>query len=230
MSCCQCQGIETYYNRKSVAKSLKQYRKEGPAKTTRILIDALKAEGIKGMTLLDIGGGVGAIQHELLRDGANRAVNVEASKAYIEASEEEAERLGHVDRVSYYHGNFVDLAQDIPQADIVTLDRVICCYHDMQALVGLSSVLARKFYGVVYPRDTLLVKIEFAFENFIYWIRRSSFRVFGHSTKAVDTVIRGNGLEKRFYREAGTWQIVVYAREANHQIETISRNTVNPLS
>jgi hypothetical protein len=54
MSCCQCQGIETYFNRKSVAKDLKQYRKEGPAKTTRMLIDALKAEGIKEMTLLDI--------------------------------------------------------------------------------------------------------------------------------------------------------------------------------
>ena len=224
MNCCQCQGIETYYNRKSVAKNLKQYRKEGPAKTSHMLIDALKAEGIKGMTLLDIGGGVGAIQHELLRVGASRAINVEASMAYIEAAKEEAERQGHANRVSYHHGNFVDLAPEISQADIVTLDRVICCYHDMHALVRLSSVLARRFYGVVYPRDTWWTKIEYAFSNFVYWIRRSSFRIFVHPTKAVDTVVRRNDLERRFYHEAGTWQVVVYARA---EISRIGAKTAN---
>lgn len=212
MNCCQCEGIETHFNRKSVAKDLKQYRKKGPAKTTRVLIDALKAEGIKGMTLLDIGGGVGAIQHELLRAGATRAINAEASKAYIEATKEEAERQGHAERVSHYHGNFVDLAPDFPQADIVTLDRVICCYHDMQSLVGLSSALAGRLYGVVCPRDTWWVKVVNAISNLVYWIQRSSFRLFVHPTKAVDAVVRTNGLEKRFYLKAGTWQVVVYAR------------------
>lgn len=212
MNCCQCQGIETYFNRKCVAKDLKRYRKKGPDETTRILIDALKAEGIEGMTLLDIGGGVGPIQHELLKAGASEAISVEASKAYIEAATEEAERQGHGDRVRHHHGDFVNLAPDIPKADIVTLDRVICCYRDMQALVGRSSVLASRLYGVVYPRDTLWVKIETAASNFSYWIRRNPFRLFVHPTEAVDKLIRDSGLERRFYREAGSWQVVVYAR------------------
>ena len=212
MKCCQCQGIETNYNRKSVAKSLKKYRKDGPAKTTCILIDALKTEDIKGTTLLDIGGGVGAIQHELLKAGVSNAINVEASKAFIEAAKEEAEQQGHADRVSHHHGNFIDLAPSIPQADIVTLDKVICCYPDMQALVGLSSNLARRFYGVIYPQDTWRTKIDFAIENFVYWIRRSSFRVFVHPTKAVDTMLHQNGFERIFYHKVGIWQIVVYTR------------------
>ncbi len=212
MSCCQCRGIETYFNRKCVDKDLKRYRKKGPDKTTRILIDALKAEEIEGMMLLDIGGGVGVLQHELLKAGASEAINVEASKAYIEAAKEEAERQGLSDRVSHYHGDFVDLVTEIPQADIVTLDRVICCYHDIQALVGLSSRLASKIYGVVYPRDILWAKIETAASNFSYWARRNPFRLFVHPTEAVDKVVRDNGLEKRFYRKVGTWQVVVYAR------------------
>ncbi len=212
MKCCQCQGIEACFNQKAVAKDLKRYRKKGPEKTTRILIDALKAEGVEGMMLLDIGGGVGAIQHELLNVGASRCINVEASKAYIEAAKEETKRRGHADRVSHQHGNFVDLAPHITQADVVTLDRVICCYHDMQALVGLSSALARRLYGVVYPRDTWWVKINFALENFRYWVRRNPFRVFVHPTKAVDAIVRNNGFEQRFYRENRTWQMVVYAR------------------
>ena len=224
MACCrQCQGIETYYNHKSVAKNLQKYRKEGPSKTTRILIDALKIEDIKGKTLLDIGGGVGAIQHELLKAGASNAINVEASKAFIEAAKEEAERQGHADRVNHHHGNFVDLAPNIPQADIVTLDKVICCYPDMRALVGLSSNLARRFYGVIYPQDTWRTRIGFAFENLVYWILRSSFRVFIHPTGAIDAILCENNLERVFYRKAGTWQIVVYARREISGIGTGNR-------
>ncbi len=217
MSCCQCQGIEKIFNQKRAPKELKKYRKKGPSKTTRMLIDALKAEGIEGMTLLDIGGGIGAIQHELLSAGASSAINVEASKAYVEAAKEEAERQGHADRVSHHHGNFVDLAPDIPQADVVTLDRVICCYHDMQALVGLSSGHAERLYGVVYPRDAgvmgRLNKFAFAILNFFLWIVRYPARVFVHPTEAVEAVVHGNGLEQRFNVKTGRWQIVVYARQ-----------------
>jgi len=106
--------------------------------------------------------------------------------------------------MSHHHGNFMDLAPDLPQADIVTLDRVICCYHDMQSLVGLSSALAGKLYGLVYPRDTWWVKIVNAISNLVYWIRQSSFRLFVHPTKAVDAVVSTNGLERRFYRKART--------------------------
>src|SRR5207248_22753 len=103
MDCCQCKGIETLFDQKEAKKRLKAYRKDGAAKTTRMLIEALQAEGIKGMTLLDIGGGVGAIQHDLLRAGIERATDVDASAAYVKAAQNEAERQGHADRVSYYH-------------------------------------------------------------------------------------------------------------------------------
>jgi hypothetical protein len=212
MNCCQCQGIETVFNKKRTTKELEQYRKRGPRKTTRMLIDALKAEGVGGMTLLDIGGGIGIIPHELLSTGASNAINVEASTAYIEATQEEAQRQGHADRVSSYHGDFVDLAPDIPSADIVTLDRVICCYHDMETLVGLSSVRAGKLYGVVYPRDAWWTRIGWAIGNFVFGVLRNPFRIFVHPTEAVDAVVRGNGLEPRFYRKNLVWQVVVYER------------------
>ena len=159
MKCRQCQGIERWFNKKLAAKELRQYRKKGPARTTRMLIEALKAEGIEGMTLLDIGGGIGTIQHELLGAGVSSAINLEGSTAYLETAKEEAERRGHAHRVRYHHGDFVGLASDIQGADIVTLDRVICCYPDFPALVGLSSARAGKLYGVVYPHDTWWAKI-----------------------------------------------------------------------
>ena len=212
MNCCQCEGIDEVFDTKVAASDLKSYRKKGPHARTRALIDALKAEGIKGMTLLDIGGGVGAIQHELLQDGVASATGVDASQAYLQASQEEAQRRGHQDRISYRFGDFVELAPDIEPADIVTLDAVICCYNDMEALVGLSTQRARKLYGYVYPRDTWWVKVLFAAENLYRWARRSSFRTYLHPTEVIEAMVRGNGLKRRFYHRTKLWQVAVYGR------------------
>lgn len=212
MDCCQCKGIETLFNQKEAENKLKGYRKDGPAKTTRMLIEALKAEGIEGMTLLDIGGGVGAVQHELLRAGVEKATGVDASTAYVKAAQEEAEHQGHAGRITYHHGNFVDLAPQIAPADIVTLDRVICCYHDMQTLVGLSVAKAGRLYGLVYPRDTWWMRVGIYLGNLYFRVIRNPFRSFIHPTQAVEALVRGNGLHRRFYRTSGLWQVVVYAR------------------
>jgi hypothetical protein len=212
MSCSQCVGIECHFDQKKATEELQTYRNEGPIKTTQILIDALIAEGISEMTLLDIGGGVGAIQHELLKLGVSSCINVEASQAYIEATKEEAKRQGNSDRVNHLHGNFVDLAADLPQCDIVTLDRVICCYHDMEGLVEKSSALTRRVYGVVYPRETWLTRIAGAFENLEYRLKRSPFRFFVHPPEVVEKILHKEGFERRFYQETGMWQIVVYGR------------------
>lgn len=212
MNCCQCQGIETEFDRERARQDLAAYREDGPSETTQILIDALQAEGVEGLTLLDIGGGVGAVQHELVGAGVQHAIGVDASAAYIDAARREAERQGHADRMSFHHGNFVDLSPSLPAADIVTLDRVICCYHDMEALVGLSAARAGKLYGVVYPRDTWWMKLANPVLNLRFRIQRNPFRVFVHPTAVVDALIRSNGLQQRFYHTTFLWQIVVYGR------------------
>jgi len=97
------------------------------------------AEGVAGASVLDIGGGVGVLHHELLQVGAASATGVDGSAAYIDAAMEEAQMQGHAGRVGYHHGDFVAVAKDIEPAEVVTLDKVICCYHDVEGLVGLSS-------------------------------------------------------------------------------------------
>ena len=164
------------------------------------------------LTLLDIGGGVGAVQHELIDAGVQQVTSVDASTAYLTAAKVEAQRRGLADHVSYHHGNFVDLASDIAPADIVTLDRVICCYHDMEKLVGLSAARSRKLYGLVYPRDAWWVKLGLAFENFFFWLRRNHYRTYAHPTKAVEDIVKSNGLKRRSYRQTLVWQVVVYSR------------------
>jgi len=212
MSCGRCISIEEHFDQSYVAKELQLYRNTGPEETTQVLIDALIAEGVSDMTLLDIGGGVGAIPNELLRAGVSSCISVEASSAYIEAAKEEAQRQGHEKSIIHQYGNFVDLAAAIPQCDIVTLDRVICCYPDVEELVETSSALAGKLYGLVYPLNNRKGRFLGVLENLIYRLHRSSFRYFVHPTEVVEGIVRRNDFQRRFYREIGKWQIVVFGR------------------
>ncbi len=212
MNCPQCCGAEKMFSRELAEHDLHNYQAHGPSKTSRLLIEALKSAGVEGLTLLDIGGGVGAIQHELLKAGVNRVTAIDASSAYLQTDRQEAERQGHAARITYHHGDFVELAPQLPQADIVTLDRTICCYPDMRALVGLSAARAGKLYCVVFPRDTWWMKAGSRLVNFFLGLRRNAFRMFIHSTAEVEAVLYANGLKQRYYRKMFIWQVMVYAR------------------
>lgn len=211
MDCCQCQGLERE-TKKWALEDLALYRRGKPVKTTPMLIRTLVDRGVDGLTLLDIGGGIGAVQLELLRAGATSATSVEASAAYLDVARQEAARAAMDQRITYFHGDFVSLASGIPEADIVTLDRVICCYDDVEVLVSLSAAKARKLYGLVYPRAVWWVKMGLFFENLGYRIRRSPFRAFVHPTELVDRLVRNAGLKEIHHRTTFAWQVVIYQR------------------
>jgi magnesium-protoporphyrin O-methyltransferase len=212
MNCCQMKGLEDLFNESVAASELEQYRRKGPNKSTRLLADALQREGVAGLDLLDIGGGVGALQHQLLASGATRATDVDASRAYIEAARSEARRRGLAERVTFMHGNFVEAAPGIPPADIVTLDRVICCYPDMEDLVKASLAKARRLYGVVYPRDNWVSHQAAKLANLWFRLRRTPYRSYIHSSQAVEALVHSQGFRRVFYRQTLVWQIVVYRK------------------
>jgi hypothetical protein len=210
MTCNQCLGIEREFDRRAAADGLRRYRRKGASASTRLLIDVILDAGVQDRTLLDIGGGVGAVQHALLRAGARHATSVDASSAYLEAARQEAERQGLDSRITPVHGDFVQLAADLPDADIVTLDRVICCYHDMRSLVARSASRARLIYGVVYPRDTWWLRPFFLVGNLFLRLKRTPFRVFLHRTDDLEATLAGVGMSRRYRRFSGLWQVAVY--------------------
>ena len=214
MKNCQCEGIEREFNAEDAETELAAYREQGPSQTTQYLIDALTEQGVEGHTLLDIGGGVGAIQHSLLSGGASTAIAVEASEAFARAAENQARELGWGEQVEVRHGDFVELAETVPRQDIVTLDRVICCYHDMKSLVRLSAARARKLYGVVYPREVWWNKVASGLMNLFLWITRNPFRTFIHPEAGVQRILDQVGLERVFYKRTFFWQVAVYARKS----------------
>ena len=212
MGCCQCQGIENMFDKKAANRQLKRYLKKGPSKTTSMLLDAINRKGVQGLNFLDIGGGIGAIQYDLIKAGASNGTSIEASSAFFDIVKEEALQNGLAERVNFKYGDFTATASDVDSADIVTLDKVICCYDDMSELVGLSSKLARKIYAVIYPRDVWWTKLALLMVNFYPRIKGSSFRVFIHPTKKVEEIIFGNGLKRNYYATTLFWQVAIFTR------------------
>lgn len=212
MSCCARDGYQSQFGEKHAAKDLKRYRREGADKTTRMLLDQLKAVGVRGASVLDIGAGVGVVHHELLDAGADSAVHVDATAANIAAAADETARRGHSDRVRFLEGDFVALAPEIAVADVVTLDRVICCYPDMRELVASSAARAQRLWGAVYPRERAIAKAFVQFGNLVRQAMRNDFRTYIHPVGAIDAAVRREGLTLRSVRETFMWRVAVYSR------------------
>lgn len=217
MSDCRCEPIDTRFDEAYAAEQLERYRRLGPDASTRALLDAIMAEDIEGLTLLDIGGGVGAIQHELLARGLAAAQEVEASAAYAEACRAEAVARGHADRISHVVGDFSSVQAAVSPADIVTLDRSVCCWSAPLALIDDSAGMARRLYGLVYPRDTWWVRYGWrTWGNARQVIKRSGLRLTTPRRRDIEAVLARHGFRPRRQSTAGVWQIALFERTAGH--------------
>lgn len=213
MTCCQCQGIEQMFDDKMARRQLRHYRRKGPAKATRSLLEAIAAAGLGGRTFIDIGGGVGAIQHYFMERGAASGTSADASPAYLAAARSEAESRGHADRMRYIDGDFVERAAELEPADIVTLDRVVCCYPDMPAMLDAAAPLARRTLGLIIPRGTRFMRFGVGLVNLFQRLRRHSFRVYVHDPVEVEAVLEGHGMSRRYLHEGMVWRVMVFGRE-----------------
>jgi magnesium-protoporphyrin O-methyltransferase len=193
-------------------RELKKYRKSGPSATTSLLLGVLLDHGAESSSLLDIGGGVGAIQHAAGDWGAPFVTSVDASSAYLDAARQEASRKGYADRSNYLLGDFVEIADSVPEADIVVLDRVVCCYPDMPALVRESAAKAQKMYGLVFPRTNLLMRAALKILNLWSWLRRNPFRAYAHDPESIARHVHEEGLRRVFVGGTMLWKVELYSR------------------
>lgn len=213
MTCSSCVEIAGRQFDETVARrNLRGYRRRGPDRPTRILLEGIRRLGLTRSSLLDVGGGVGVIHHELLNGVIARAVHVEASRAYLAAARSEAEARGHAEQVEFVEGDFVELAPGLPAADLVTLNRVICCYPDLPALVTASTARAGQAYALSYPREKLPIKLMVAVINLFGRLRGTPFRVFVHPEFLIQRLVREAGFAPAFESETLVWRIVVYRR------------------
>lgn len=212
MDCCDPGVYDTQFDAAHADEKLREFREQGPKGWTARLIAELSDGGVDGLTVLDIGAGVGAVHQTLLEAGAASATDVDASGPYLAAAREEAERRGLADRVTYLKGDAVRLADELPDADLVALDRVVCCYPDMEALVTVAATRARRRLGMVLPKDGGWIRAGVRLSNRWSALRGDPFRVHVHRTDAVIAVARSAGLEPVAWHRGWFWQTLVLER------------------
>jgi magnesium-protoporphyrin O-methyltransferase len=212
MPCNCCEITNNIFDEKSARADIKGYHKRGPAKQTQLILDAVRSLNLKNVALLDIGGGVGAIHHELLKDVAYNATQVDASSAYLKEAKEEAEKRGNNERVKFIHADFTDVASELPQADVVTLDRVVCCYPDFRSLLKNASEHSRKIIALTYPRETWYSRLGLGLINLVQKLRRDPFRVFIHPIHEMDAVLNALGLRRVSMKRLVFWEMALYQK------------------
>lgn len=212
MPCNCCQMENNTFGEEEAKANLKDYRRRGPAKQTQLILEAVRSLGIRNASLLDVGGGIGTIHHELLKDVASEATHVDASSAYLKIATEEAERIGHSEQVMFIHADFTDVANELPQVDVVTLDRVVCCYPNFRELLTSASSKSRKAIALTYLRETWYFKVVVAIANFVQKLKKDTFRVFVHPVAQMETLLNEKGLKRVSTRRLFVWEMSLYQR------------------
>jgi magnesium-protoporphyrin O-methyltransferase len=212
MTCEHCCGAQKLFGEREAAKEVRRYRKKGPRKTTRRLLEGVADRDIEGLSLLDIGGGIGAVQIGLLERGLAYATDVDASTAYLNTARQEMEERGLDQKTRFIEGDFLDLHQEIESHDIVTLEKVLCCYPDMEGLLEHSLAKCKRFYGLVYPRDGVVAGALTGLANLFFWLQGNPFRTYIHPVRRIRRTLAKHGMRKVYSNRAFPWIIEWYAR------------------
>ena len=211
--CCDPRGCDRFFGKRFARRVARRYRKRGLGRTERAMVGYLESAGLAGATVLEVGGGVGELHVELLKRGAERAVNLELSPAY----DEEAARLladnALAERVKRRLHDIAVEPDAVEPVDVVVLNRVVCCYPDYERLLGAAATHARRALVFSYPRRNALSRAIVTVQNAGFRLARQEFRVFTHPPEAMVGVLREHGLAPRFAREGLVWQVAGLARQ-----------------
>lgn len=212
MSCCNPRGCDAFFTPRLARRAATRYREKGLDKTARRIVAFLEQHGIEGATVLEVGGGVGELQIELLRRGAASAVNLELSPAY---DEEAARLLREAGVEARAERHLRDLAADpdgVEPADVVVLHRVVCCYPDYQRLLGAAAEHARRLLVFSYPPRNGVSRLLIAAQNLFFRLRRKEFRTFAHPPARMLAVVEERGLRRAYAHYPLVWQIAGFER------------------
>lgn len=219
MTCQHCCGADSIFDQKGAEKEFNRYQRKGPNKTTQSLLNTLYNKDLNGMSLLDIGGGIGVIQHELLKKGLNKTTDVDASSSYISRAKTIMKSNKTEDKMTFLHGDFLDHSDHLEKHDIVTLEKVVCCYPNIEGLLNSSSDKAKVYYGLVYPKDNFISKIFIKLTHLFFWLKKNPFRTFVHSEEMMHDLLVSNGFKLIHEDNSSIWRIVLFERVANQELE-----------
>lgn len=214
-SCCRGdarKGTDAFFTRSS-RSYLRKFASKGLRKEQRALADGIAAIALSGRSILEIGCGVGGLHLTLLERGGAQATGVDISEGMILAARSLAEARGLAPRATHIHGDFVEMRHQVPRADIVILDKVVCCYRDLDILLDASLEHSGLVYAISYPRPRRLNRAGFALLAALTGILGWSFTPQWHDWTRMLERIAAAGFVERTRSQSFVWAVRVFERQ-----------------
>ena len=213
-SCCSPKGYRWVFSERSARAEARRYRRRGLDATSKRIVEYLTTEGVEGLSVLEVGGGIGAIQLELLKAGATRAVSVELTPTYEEVARELLDDAGLGARVERKVLDFAEGAASVEAADIVVLNRVLCCYPDMPRLASAAAAHAKRVLVLSFPRRDWWTTAGLASANAVLALTRREFHIFVHPPKRILATAESQGLRAVHNERGLLWTVAALRRAA----------------
>ena len=206
--CCEPKGYDDMFGARFSGHLARRYRKRGLDRTAARMVAFLAEQGVDGATVLEVGGGVGDIQIELLRRGAASATNLELVDSYDADARALAADAGLTDRITRRQLDIAATPDAVEQHDIVVLHRVVCCYPDYQRLLGAAAEHAGRLMVFSHPPGGAISRAAVAAENLFFRVRRSPFRTFAHDPDAMTATVADHGMREAYRHRGLVWHVV----------------------
>ena len=190
----------------------RRYRRGGLDRTSRRIVDFVKTQGVQGRSVLEVGGGIGAIQIELMRAGASRAMSVELTPTYEAVALELLRDAGMADRVERKVMDFAAAGRELAAADIVIMNRVLCCYPDMARLADAAAEHTGELLVMSFPRRSIWIQTALAMANFMFWMTRRGFHLFLHPPARIVATAERRGLAPVLDQRGVLWTVAALRR------------------
>ena len=211
-NCCRAGPCNEMFKPQVARKNLKQYRKKGLGAIERRMVASIPAKELDGARVLEIGGGIGAIQAELLASGAREGEIVELVPAYESYARELAQERGLEGRSRFRVADVLAQPDAVAPATIVVLNRVVCCSPDGVRLTAVAAKLTERMLVCSFPRDRFLVRVVAKLINGAQRLMGRSFRVFLHPEASLRAAVQDQGF---VVSEAGrniAWEFMAFRR------------------
>lgn len=212
MACsCNCEATASHFGGRRPARDRARYERHGPDLTTRLLLEELRPMTRPGDALLDVGGGIGVLGLELQGVGLREVILAEAAPAYFTVAQDLHDRSAGTTRFRVVSGNFTEIAPP-PTAEIVTLDRVVCCYPDYARLLQAAAACAGRAIGLSFPHDRWYIRLVFRLENLMRRVTGNAFRAFVHPPSEMAAVLSAAGWRRLGQRTTRVWCVERWGR------------------
>lgn len=170
--------------------------------------------GEQAPSVLELGCGSGALTVALLERGASTASGVDLSPGSLAVARRRAAEAGLTERTSFEVGDGA-LVPLTPQ-DWVVLDRVLCCYADLDRLLRNSIAAARRRYAFSVPVSSgwrgVLNRAIGWLEDTTNLLRGRPCPGFVHDIRQIEARLAAAGFRRTRSGAEGLWYVAVFDR------------------